>query len=322
MGSEFDVIKRYFDRPVHRKDVLKGIGDDGALLALPANSELVISTDTLVCGTHFLPDIAPADLAHKVVAVNLSDLAAMGAEPAWMTLAITLPVEDPAWLQAFSEGLHEICQYYGVALVGGDTTRGPLSLTVTVHGYLPKGKALLRSGARIGDWIYVTGNLGDSAAGLRCLLGQLDTDASSREYLLERHLRPRPRLLAGRALRNHASSAMDLSDGLASDLRHILAASGAGAQVELSQLPMSSVLKSAVPADQALELALAGGEDYELLFTVPEAEKGALATALAETGINHTCIGQIVAGEGIRYLRNGEPVEMTLSGYDHFKESE
>ncbi|MBY5990539.1 thiamine-phosphate kinase [Ferrimonas balearica] len=322
MGSEFDVIKRYFDRPVHRKDVLKGIGDDGAVLALPANSELVVSTDTLVCGTHFLPDIAPADLAHKAVAVNLSDLAAMGAEPAWMTLAITLPGEDSDWLQAFSEGLHEICQYYGVALIGGDTTRGPLSLTVTIHGHLPEGRALLRDGARIGDWIYVTGNLGDSAAGLQCLLGQLALAPEATEYLVEKHLRPRPRLLAGRALRGRASSAMDLSDGLASDLGHILAASGAGAQLELEQLPMSAVLKGAVSAERALELALAGGEDYELLFTVPEAEKGALATALAETGINHTCIGQIVAGEGIRYLKEGAPVELTLSGYDHFKEQE
>ncbi|SHH80281.1 thiamine-phosphate kinase [Ferrimonas marina] len=322
MGTgEFSIIKRYFTRPNQRKDVICGVGDDAAVLKLPEGNQLLVSTDTLVSGVHFLPDIEPGDLAYKAVAVNLSDLAAMGAEPAWMTLAITLPEADEEWLEAFSASLFEICQYYGLALVGGDTTRGPLSLTITMHGQAPAGRILYRAGARVGDWLFVTGTLGDSAAGLMCLQDELQLPSPLRRPLVNKHLRPRPKMLAGRALRNLASSCLDLSDGLATDLSHILTASGVGAVVELDQIPISASLKSVVEPEQALQLALAGGEDYELLFTVPEAQKGALATAMSEAGTSYHCIGQITNGSGIQFRREGEPVELTLSGYNHFKDA-
>ncbi|GAA4892277.1 thiamine-phosphate kinase [Ferrimonas pelagia] len=318
--DEFSLIKRHFTRPNQRKDVIFGVGDDGAVLRVPEGSQLVVSTDTLVSGTHFLADIDPADLAYKAVAVNLSDLAAMGAEPAWMTLALTLPQVNEPWLEAFSASLFEICQYYGLALIGGDTTRGPLSLTLTIHGHVPAGKALYRSGARVGDWLFVTGKLGDSGAGLQCLLGQLTLPSELHRALQQAHLRPRPRVLAGRMLRGIATSAMDLSDGLASDLQHILTASQVGAVIELNDLPLSEHLLSAMPREQAQAMALTGGEDYELLFTVPEAQKGALATALAEAGADYCCIGQITNGEGIQYRQDGQPVSLSLSGYNHFKD--
>ncbi|GAA5191593.1 thiamine-phosphate kinase [Ferrimonas gelatinilytica] len=320
VNDEFSLIKRYFTRPNHRKDVIFGVGDDAAVLSLPSGSQLVVSTDTLVEGTHFLPEIDPADLAYKAVAVNLSDLAAMGAEPAWMTLALTLPGVDEPWLKTFSESLFEIARYYGIALVGGDTTRGPLSITLTIHGHVPQDRALYRSGARVGDWIYVTGTLGDSAAGLRCLQGQLSASQSHCQALVRRHLRPRPRVLAGRTLRGLASSAMDLSDGLASDLTHILNASAVGAVIELDRLPLSEILLSVTERETALPWALAGGEDYELLFTVPEAQRGALKRAMSEAGTPYTRIGQITAGVGIDYQRKGKSVELNLSGYNHFEE--
>ncbi len=276
--GEFDLIARYFDRfKSVRRDVQLGIGDDCALLTVPEKQLLAISTDTLVSGIHFLADIDPADLGYKALAVNLSDLAAMGADPAWLSLALTLPEVNEEWLKAFSDSLFEQMNYYGMQLIGGDTTRGPLSMTLTIHGHIPVGWALTRSGARIGDWIYVTGTLGDSAAGLAILQDRLQvSDRAAQEYLLARHLRPHPRVLQGQALRDLASSAIDISDGLISDLRHVLNASECGARIELDELPLSQTLTSNTEADQALRWALTGGEDYELCFTVPEINRGAL----------------------------------------------
>ncbi|SQA97091.1 Thiamine-monophosphate kinase [Cedecea neteri] len=218
--GEFSLIARYFDRVTSsRRDVEAGIGDDCALLSVPEKQLLAISTDTLVSGNHFLPDIDPRDLGYKALAVNLSDLAAMGADPAWLTLAITLPEVDEAWLEAFSDSLFEQLDYYDMQLIGGDTTRGPLSLTLGIHGMIPAGRALKRSGAKAGDWIYVTGTPGDSAAGLAILQQRLQVaNAQHADYLLKRHLRPTPRVLHGQALRDLANSAIDLSDGLISDL--------------------------------------------------------------------------------------------------------
>ncbi|AMG93577.1 thiamine-phosphate kinase [Citrobacter amalonaticus] len=319
--GEFSLIARYFDRVrSSRLDVETGIGDDCALLNIPDKQTLAISTDTLVAGNHFLTDIDPADLAYKALAVNLSDLAAMGADPAWLTLAITLPEVDEPWLEAFSDSLFECLNYYGMQLIGGDTTRGPLSMTLGIHGFVPAGRALKRAGAKPGDWIYVTGTPGDSAAGLAILQNRLQVvDAADREYLLKRHLRPTPRILQGQALRDLASAAIDLSDGLISDLGHIVKASACGARVDLNALPWSDAMTRHVEPEQALRWALSGGEDYELCFTVPELNRGALEVAMGQLGVAFTCIGQMSADvEGIHFMRDGTPVTFDWKGYDHF----
>ncbi|HCZ8409652.1 TPA: thiamine-phosphate kinase [Proteus mirabilis] len=319
--GEFSLIKQYFtSQPVKRKDVSTGIGDDCAILTVPEKQQVAISTDTLVSGIHFLPTISPEDLAYKALAVNISDLAAVGADPAWASLALTLPKVDNDWLEAFSRSLFALAEYYSIQLIGGDTTKGPLSLTITIQGLVPQGMALLRSRAKIGDWIYVTGFLGDSAAGLAVLQNRLQpSQPESRDYFITRHLRPQPRLLQGQALRSLASAAIDISDGLISDLNHILTASGCGARINLDALPYSTAMKSQVSKEQAEIWALSGGEDYELCFTVPEINRGALDIALAHTGADFHCIGQIMPiAEGIRYLREGKEVHPNLKGFDHF----
>ncbi|ABX22366.1 thiamine-phosphate kinase [Salmonella enterica] len=319
--GEFSLIARYFDRVRStRLDVETGIGDDCALLNIPEKQTLAISTDTLVAGNHFLPDIDPADLAYKALAVNLSDLAAMGADPAWLTLAITLPEVDEPWLEAFSDSLFELLNYYDMQLIGGDTTRGPLSMTLGIHGYIPAGRALKRAGAKPGDWIYITGTPGDSAAGLAVLQNRLlvseETDA---HYFIKRHLRPTPRILHGQALRDIASAAIDISDGLISDLGHIVKASGCGAKVDVDALPKSAAMMRHVDAGQALRWTLSGGEDYELCFTVPELNRGALDVAIGQLGVPFTCIGQMSADvEGLSFVRDGMPVTFDWKGYDHF----
>ncbi|NIG62795.1 MAG: thiamine-phosphate kinase [Serratia symbiotica] len=319
--SEFDLIDRYFNRIEHlRRDVQLGIGDDCALLTVAEKQLLAVSTDTLVAGIHFLPDIDPADLGRKALAVNLSDLAAMGADPAWLSLALTLPKVDEAWLKAFSDSLFEQLDYYGMQLIGGDTTRGPLSMTLNIKGLIPAGQALTRSGARIGDWIYVTGTLGDSAAGLAIIQERLQVaDAQDRDYLIGRHLWPQPRVLYGQALRDLASSAIDISDGLIDDLRHVLKASECGARINLDKLPLSQMLRRQADAEQALYWGLTGGEDYELCFTVPEINRGTLELALSYLGADYTCIGQICPlSEGIKFYRHDQVVELAWKGYDHF----
>ncbi|MEM6160567.1 thiamine-phosphate kinase [Erwinia sp. P6884] len=319
--GEFELITRYFDRVTSsRRDVEKGIGDDCALLTLPEKQTLAISTDTLVEGVHFLRDMHPADLGYKALAVNLSDLAAMGADPAWLTLALTLPEINEPWLKAFSDSLFELLDYYNMQLIGGDTTRGPLSMTLGIHGLVPQGRALRRSGARPGDWIYVTGTLGDSAAGLALLQHQVKIcDPVAHEALIKRHLRPMPRILQGQALRDLASSAIDLSDGLISDLAHILKASDCGARLNLEALPLSDVMQQHFEPQQALRWALGGGEDYELCFTVPEINRGALDVALGHYGVPFTCVGQMAPqSEGLVLMQDGAPVEIDLKGFDHF----
>jgi len=319
--GEFDLIALYFNRFEHlRRDVLLGIGDDCALLTVAEKRLLAISTDTLVAGIHFLPDIDPADLGRKALAVNLSDLAAMGADPAWLSLALTLPKVDEAWLKSFSDSLFEQLNYYGMQLIGGDTTRGPLSMTLTIQGLIPAGRALTRSGACIGDRIYVTGTPGDSAAGLAIIQKRLQVaDAQARDYLIGRHLRPQPRVLQGQALRDLASSAIDISDGLIADLKHVLKASECGARIELDELPLSQMLRRHVDAEQALYWGLTGGEDYELCFTVPEINRGALEVALSHLGADYTCIGQICPlSEGIKFYRHDQVAQLAWKGFDHF----
>lgn len=319
--GEFDLIARYFNRyRTARRDVQLGIGDDCALLTVAEKQLLAVSTDTLVEGIHFLKTIDPADLGYKALAVNLSDLAAMGADPAWVSLALTLPEVNTEWLEAFSDSLFDQLNYYGMQLIGGDTTRGPLSMTLTIQGLIPFDRALTRSGAGVGDWIFVTGSLGDSAAGLALLLDQLTVDnAEHRDTLLQRHLRPTPRILQGQALRGLATAAIDISDGLISDLKHVLSASGCGARIDLDALPLSEALLGSVDGDRALKWALTGGEDYELCFTVPEINRGALDVALSHLGVDFTCVGQMAPlSEGITFLRSGEPVDLDWQGFDHF----
>lgn len=244
----------------------------------------------------------------------------MGADPAWLTLAITLPDVDESWLEAFSDSLFDLLNYYDMQLIGGDTTRGPLSMTLGIHGYVPVGRALKRSGAKPGDWIYVTGTPGDSAAGLALLQKRLQIeDAVDNAYLRTRHLRPTPRILHGQALRDLASAAIDLSDGLISDLGHIVKASGCGARIDVDALPYSDAVLRHVDPAQALRWALSGGEDYELCFTVPELNRGALDVAIGQLGVPFTCIGQMSAEvESVSFIRDGEPVTFDWKGYDHF----
>ena len=322
-SNEFDLIARYFEQQaVTRKDVALAIGDDCALLDIPAGSHLAVSTDSLVAGTHFLAEADPQWVAHKALASNLSDLAAMGAAPAWVSLALTMPAPDEAWLAEFCKGFFALAEYYNVQLVGGDTTKGPPSITLTVHGFVPQGQALTRSGAKAGDWLYVTGNLGDSAAGLSLILGERACrDEALASTLIDRHYRSQPRLLAGQALRQIASAALDISDGLVADLGHILKRSGVAAEIDVDKLPLSDELRQFEPdLAKAQQLALSSGEEYELCFTVPEQNRGALETALAHTGVKATCIGRIRVGSGLSLVKASQPLDWQLAGYDHFAE--
>jgi thiamine-monophosphate kinase len=319
MPSEFDLIARYFSRgPVQRADVLLGVGDDCALLEVPAGRQLAVSIDTLVEGTHFARDADPRALGHKALAVNLSDLAAMGAEPAWATLALTLPAADESWLAAFAGGFLALAERHGVQLVGGDTTRGPRSITVQVHGFVEPGRALRRDGARAGDLVYVTGTLGD--AGLALLAQQgLFVGLGVLDGLRERLDRPTPRLAEGRALAGIASAAIDVSDGLAADLGHVCAASGVGATLFLERLPCSAAVRDYVAGTGDWSVPLAAGDDYELCLTVPAARQ-AEAEALGATlpaGLHW--IGTIERVAGVRLvLPDGGTIDQAPVGYDHF----
>ncbi|WP_417618009.1 thiamine-phosphate kinase [Oceanisphaera sp.] len=318
--NEFDIIKHYFTVANHRKDVVMGPGDDCALLQVPPNTLLAVSTDTLVSGVHFFADMDPAALGHKALAVNLSDLAAMGADPCWVSLALTLPEVNEEWIKQFCAGFFELAEYYNVALVGGDMTRGPLSITVTVHGTLPEGKGLRRSGAQVGDGIYVTGTLGDAALGLQQELGKIAVPEAHQAIVRNKFEHPHPRILAGQALRDIASSALDLSDGLAGDLAHITRASGTRAQIELEQLPLSAAMQASVSREQGWELALTGGDDYELCFTVPELYRGQLEMALAHCGVKFTRIGRMFTGmPEVELVLDGRPYQLQSQSWDHFR---
>lgn len=313
---EFDLIRKYFSSPSVRSDVALGVGDDTALLQVPPGQELAVCVDTLVAGVHFPLETPPDAVGHKALAVNLSDLAAVGAEPAWATLALTLPEADEAWISAFSDGFRALAARYGVALVGGDTTRGPLSVTVQVLGLVPGGSALLRSGARPGDGIYVTGTLGDAALGLAHLAdGAAKRDAGVR-WLVERLMRPEPRIAAGLALRGLAHAVIDLSDGLLADLGHVLEASGAGARIELACLPLSDPFRAVSGTTVDWSLPLAGGDDYELLFTLDPARED---RARERIPVPIARIGTVEQAQGLRVFdAQGQPVQPSRSGYQHF----
>ncbi len=321
-SSEFKLIEHYFVRPAHaqrNRGVVLGIGDDAALLSVPAGQELAVSVDTLVAGIHFPEHTAPADIGHKALAVNLSDMAAMGAEPRWATLALTLPEVDAAWLEGFSAGFFALAERYNVTLVGGDTTRGPLSITVQMHGLVPQGQALRRAGARPGDLIYVTGELGDAGLALRSLQGEIRLSPEYAAYSLARLNRPEPRIAAGLALRGIAHAAIDISDGLAADLGHILTASKVGATLHLERLPLSAGVASAVKKTGDWSLPLSAGDDYELCFTVPVKNESGLHDVLEHFACRSTCIGIIESTPGLRCeLADGKIVTPDMKGYEHF----
>ena len=322
--GEFDLIARYFTRPVRRAAL--GIGDDCALLAPRPGMQLAISSDMLVEGRHFFADVDPEALGHKALAVNLSDLAACGARPLAFTLALALPRVDEAWLAGFSKGLLALADAHGCELVGGDTTQGPLNICITVFGEVPAGQALLRSGARAGDDIYVSGTLGDARLALEALLGHIHLPGELLAQARQRLERPTPRVALGLALRGIASSAMDVSDGLLGDLGHILRASGVGADInadETSKLIAARALFTGATARFDMELlrqcTLAGGDDYELAFTAPPALREAVAGAAATAATPVARIGRISAEPGLRLAdAQGRPLAGRYASFDHF----
>ena len=316
MPSEFALIDLIKQRVKTRSDVVLGIGDDAALLSVPNDHHLVVSTDTLNSGVHFPEDTAPENIGYKSLAVNLSDLAAMGATPAWASLAISLPNTDVEWLEKFLDGFFELADEHSVQLIGGDTTQGPLSITVTVHGFVPKDQALRRDAAKLGDEIWVTGSIGDAAAGL----AQWQSRGLQSAKLRYRLDRPTPRINVGVALRGVANAAIDISDGLLADLSHILHASKLGAEIEICRVPMSKPLLDHFPDElQRYRLQLSGGDDYELCFTAPAHQSLAIEQALSECDVVGTVIGHIVAGTELKcFDEKGELFELGKKGFEHF----
>jgi thiamine-monophosphate kinase len=315
--GEFDVIARYFSRATSRGDVLLGVGDDAALLTPPPGHALVAATDTLVEGRHFLPGTPAEAIGHQALAVNLSDLAAMGADPAWAMLSLSMPAVDERWLEAFARGLYTLAQTHGVALVGGDTVAGPRVLTVAVLGFVPAALALRRGGAGPGDVLFVSGWPGEAAAGLDLLReGKATFDAPDRR--VRRLLYAEPRLALGRALRGRATAAMDVSDGLLGDLGKLTRASGVGARLELERLPIATSLATHHDRATCERYVLQGGDDYELLFTLPRDLVGQSAAIAAEAGCEIHRIGEIVSDGGVQGVRDGRVETLPELGYDHF----
>lgn len=330
--AEFELIRQYFNTEAltfPRPGIVLGPGDDCALLAVPAGSHLAMSMDTLNEGVHFPAGADAADVAQRCLRVNLSDLAAMGAEPLGFTLALSLPDVSDHWLQGFSQGLLQCASQYQCSLLGGDTTRGPLAITIQVHGLVPAQQALRRNGARVGDAIYVTGTLGDAALALPYLTQQPGFDPSTlspadQHALQAAFYRPEARTGAGVALRGLASAAIDISDGVASDLRHILTASAngddaPGAILDSDNVPVSTVFARLVAAPKQLAMALGGGDDYELCVTVPPAHETQARATMHDLGLPFTRIGEVVASSGIMVRdRSGVVQPLRLNGYRHF----
>jgi thiamine-monophosphate kinase len=321
--NEFEIISRYFTRPTADRDVLLGVGDDAAVLG--TTGPIAVAVDTLVAGVHFPDGIGADAIAHRALAVNLSDLAAMGARPRWFTLALTLPAAEPAWLEGFAAGLFKLADAYGVSLVGGDLTRGPLTVSVqiigTVSGMGAGAIALTRGGGRAGDDVYVTGTLGDAAAGLAIVSrrhGTASGSAAALDALTQRFLRPTPRVDAGVALVGLATAAIDVSDGLVADLGHLCDASGCGAEIDVENLPLSAELEAVFPQQSAEDFALAGGDDYELCFTASPSEADRVETAMIESGTPARRIGRLTEGREVVWRRAGRAFAPPAQGYEHF----
>ena len=313
--DEFGLIARYFDRPAGDASVVLGPGDDAALIE--PTQTLAMSTDTLNAGVHFLDDIDPARLGERALAVNLSDMAAMGAQPRWFLLSLTLARTQASWLEGFAAGLHACAQRYGVSLIGGDVTGGALAMSIHILGEVPRTQALLRSGAACGDAVFVTGTLGDAAAGLR-LAGEKRDDDADKRWLIDRYELPTPRVAAGIALRGIATAAIDVSDGLLADLGWICKASGCAADVDVAAVPLSAPLSRRESLGQARRFALSGGDDYELCFTAPGQAEERVRGALAQVGVAVTRIGECRAGHGVHCRLDGRPYAAGSGGFAHF----
>jgi thiamine-monophosphate kinase len=315
---EFDLIARHFTRPA--ANAVLGVGDDCALLNVTNGMDLAVSTDTMVSGTHFFPEVDAEHLGHKALAVNLSDMAAMGAMPYWATLALTLPEVDHAWLGAFAKGFFDLAEEFNVSLVGGDTTRGPLSLTVTIMGEVPAGAALRRSGAKPGNDVWVSGHLGDAALAVAHRQDRVKLDEEDYKEALMHLYEPTPRVKLGQALRGLATSAIDISDGLLGDLGHICRLSGVGATVELARGPRSDIAAKHVESDEGRTAIVAGGDDYELCFTAPANSRESIDDLQQMLGVHLTRIGQVRRGKGVSLLGpDGKAMKVDGRGYDHFR---
>jgi thiamine-monophosphate kinase len=317
LSSEFDLIARHFTKPA--ANAVLGVGDDCALVDVTNGMDLAVSTDTMVSGTHFFPDVDPENLGHKTLAVNLSDIAAMGAMPYWAMLALTLPSVDHPWLAAFAKGFFDLAAEYNVSLIGGDTTHGPLTITVTIMGQVPTGAALRRNGAKVGNDVWVSGNVGDAALAVAHRHGKVVlTERDYREAVM-RLYEPTPRVALGQALRGMATSAIDISDGLIADLGHICRLSGVGATVELGSIPVSEIGARHFNDDAGLTAIVAGGDDYELCFTAPANSRESIEDLTDVLGMPLTRIGQIKRGKGVSLLgADGKPMKIDGRGYDHF----
>ncbi len=325
--TEFEIIRRYFsDRGVRRADVAVGIGDDGAVLQLPSDCDLVTVVDTLVSEVHFPAETRAEDIGYKALAVNLSDVAAMGGMPAWATLALSMPRPDEAWLRAFTAGFFELAEQFDVELVGGDTTRGPLTITVQVQGMIKKGRAVRRSGAQPGDLVYVTGTVGDAGLALRAWRQQHRLLDPHRDYLSSRLHRPSPRCVEGAALPGLATAMIDISDGLAADLGHVLDSSGVGARLDTARIPLSESFIAATGAwdghfsqREWLNLALTAGDDYELCFTAPAALQDHIEQIFSQFACGCRAVGVIEKIPGLRLQQaDGTLLQLAHGGYEHF----
>ncbi|MDX5445948.1 MAG: thiamine-phosphate kinase [Zoogloeaceae bacterium] len=315
MPSEFDLIRQYFTRNGRHTDL--GVGDDAALFTPTPGTQLAVSTDMLVSGTHFLPDTDPRDLGWKTLAVNVSDIAAMGGQPRWALLALALPNADEAWIAAFARGLFDCAEAFGVDLIGGDTTRGPLNLSVTIFGEVPAGTAVQRNGAHHGDDVWVTGQPGRAALGLAHLQGRIELSGPGAAECVAALQRPQPRVAAGLALRGLASAMLDVSDGLAGDLKHILEQSGVGADIDVVSLPLVALTALGASPEAARDSCLSGGDDYELLFTAAPRHRADIDRAAARLGRQRTRIGRLTPTPGLRIVEADGRLG-SAGGYDHF----
>jgi thiamine-monophosphate kinase len=318
--SESELISRFFSRcGAQRSDVVLGVGDDGAVLECPPGSQLVAVLDSLVEDVHFPAGSPARSVGHRALAVNLSDLAAMGAQPAWALLALALPAADEAWLTAFSAGLDALARQHGVALVGGDTTGGKLCISVQMLGFVPRGAALTRGGGRPDDVVFVSGTCGDAAAGLMLEQSRLAAaDAEQAQWLLDRFRYPTPRLALGLALRGIASACIDVSDGLLGDCGRLAQASGCGVSLDYDALPVSDALRAAVGEERSRELALTGGEDYELCFTVPRAKLEEFSARCPAGEFGWSRIGTLTEQPGAIVRRGASVMQVSHRGFDHF----
>jgi thiamine-monophosphate kinase len=320
LTSEFDLIARHFTRPA--ANAVLGVGDDAALVDVSNGMDLAVSTDTMVSGTHFFPDVDPENLGHKALAVNLSDMAAMGAMPYWATLALTLPSVNHDWLAAFAKGFFDLAEEYNVSLIGGDTTRGPLSFTVTIMGEVPAGAALRRSGAKAGNDIWVSGQIGDAALAVAHRHGRLKLDEADYAEAVMRLYEPTPRVALGQALRGLATSAIDISDGLLADIGHICRLAKVGAKIELPRVPVSAIGAKHVNTGEGLSAIVAGGDDYELCFTAPPNSRESIQELTQILGVPLARIGTVSKGKGVSLVgSDGKPVSIDGLGFDHFAAS-